>query len=212
MRLGHVFCAKMRSCYDITKPHFTHMTNTHIETREGLPHEMQALLRKYPRDAWPENPNFAASIQKWMSAHEMFRQLGALTQSDSEAFLDGHMDGDLYAARLSYYGNTLLRNLHGHHAWEDRSFFPELEHADPRFARGMGMLESDHAALDALLDRFKRDANRVVQLNQLDPRHMRDDAAAVFADIEKLGRFLRRHLSDEEDLAVPILLHHRMRG
>ena len=32
-----------------------------------------------------------------------------------------------------------------------------------------------------------------------------DQAAAI-------ERFLDRHLNDEEDLAVPILLHHRLRG
>lgn len=188
------------------------MTQTTIETRGGLPREMQALLRDYPRDTWPENPNFAASIQNWMGAHQMFRQLGEITRSDSEDYLDGHLEETRYAARLSHFGNLLLRNLHGHHSWEDRKFFPELKSADPRFAEGLDMLESDHVALDELLERFKSQANRVVQLSQLDPGNIRDEAGAVQATAEQLEAFLHRHLSDEEDLAVPILLHHKMRG
>jgi hypothetical protein len=29
---------------------------------------------------------------------------------------------------------------------------------------------------------------------------------------ETIEAFLRRHLPDEEELAVPIILHHRLRG
>ena len=91
-----------------------------------------------------------------MGAHQMFRQLGAIVQEDSETFLDKGMETDRYAGRLAHFGNLLVRNLHGHHTWEDRSYFPELQAADPRFADGLEMLEGDHAELDALLDRFTR--------------------------------------------------------
>ena len=188
------------------------MTQTSIDTRQGLPFEMQILLRDYPRVTWPENPNLARSTQNWMAAHSMFRQLAEIITQDTQGFLDKSSDPQHYARRLAHFGNLLVRNLHGHHHWEDRDFFPELEAADPRFATGLAMLEGDHAALDALLDRFTRTANRVVQLATLEETQMADEAGPL-ADISAgIERFLHRHLSDEEDLAVPILLHHRLRG
>lgn len=183
-----------------------------IHTRKGLPHEMQALLRDYPRDAWPDHPNFATSIQNWMGAHSMFRRLGNLTKSETERFLDKSRSPEDFAARLSYYGNLLVRNLHGHHTWEDRDFFPELRRADQRFDHGLDTLEKDHDVLDETLDGFSRTANRVVQLIQLDEAQAREEAALLLSSAEDIEGFLARHLTDEEDLVAPIILHHKLRG
>ena len=183
-----------------------------ITTREGLPPEMRTLLRDLPRAGWQAHPAFARSIQNWMGAHQMFRQLGEIVQEDSESFLDKGLETDRYAGRLAHFGNLLVRNLHGHHTWEDREYFPELHAADPRFAGGLEMLEGDHVELDALLDRFTRSSNRVVQLATLEPAQMAGEAGPVRDMAEQLNRFLHRHLTDEEDLVVPILLHHRLRA
>ena len=59
---------------------------------------------------------------------------------------------------------------------------------------------------------FARGANRVVQLATLEPAQMAGDAGPVRDLAERLNGFLHRHLSDEEDLVVPILLHHRLRA
>ena len=105
-----------------------------------------------------------------------------------------------------------MRNLHGHHGWEDRSFFPELAAADPRFEHGLEMLEGDHEALDDVLDRFTRTGNRAVKLIQLDEAQARDEVGALHKITTEIEGFLARHLSDEEDLVVPIILHHKLRG
>lgn len=183
-----------------------------IATREGLPEEMRTLYRDLPREGWQDHPNFARATRNWMGAHLGFRQLAGLLQTETERFLDRETPEDRYAERLGHFGDLLVRNLHGHHAWEDRRFFPELEAADPRFARGLEMLETDHVALDALLDDFTRQANRVVQLSTLDPAQMPDATGPVRDRAEQLDGFLRRHLTDEEDLIVPIVLHHKLRG
>lgn len=188
------------------------MTQYDITTRTGLPPEMQTLLRELPRDGWQEHPHFARSISNWMGAHGMFRQLGDLVREDTESYLNGDEDPQRYAARLAHFGSLLVRNLHGHHGWEDRSFFPDLEAADSRFSRGLEMLETDHVALDALLERFTRGGNRVVQLAQLDPDQIRDEAGGLHGIATEITGFLNRHLTDEEDLVVPILLHHKLRG
>lgn len=188
------------------------MTQTALAKRQGLPDDMALLLGDYPRDAWPDHPNFAASIGNWMGAHTMFRRLGAVVRTEAESFLDNHRDADDFAGRLSIYGNLLVRNLHGHHTWEDRSFFPELGAADHRFDHGLEMLEADHTVLDETLDRFTRTGNRVTKLIQLDRAQARDEAGALHGIAAEIEGYLARHLSDEEDLVVPILLHHKLRG
>ena len=40
----------------------------------------------------------------------------------------------------------------------------------------------------------------------------RDEVGNLHGVAEIIEAFLARHLSDEEELAVPIILHHRLRG
>ncbi|MCR8550706.1 hemerythrin domain-containing protein [Salipiger sp. P9] len=188
------------------------MTQYDITQREGLPNDLQTLLRDLPRDGWEAHPNFARATRNWMGAHQKFRALGTALQGDAEDFLDTRIPEERYAERLAHGGHALVQHLHGHHAWEDHRFFPELEAVDPRFARGLEMLESDHVALDGLLDTLTRQGNRVVQLATLAPAQMGEEARPLRDTLERLNRFLLRHLTDEEDLVVPILLHHKLRG
>ena len=177
-----------------------------------MPEEMHLLLKDYPRDVWGAHPNFKHATEQWLGAHRMFRQLGSIVRQSTEDYLDKSRDPEDYARRLSHYGSHLVGNLHGHHHWEDRSYFPELSAADPRFDAGLEILEKDHEALDGILDQFARGANRVIQLIQLDETAARNEAGAVHEGASKIETLLDRHLTDEEDLAVPIILHHKLRG
>lgn len=188
------------------------MENIQLASRQALPLNMALLLRDYPREAWPDHPNFARSVQNWMGAHQMFRQLGEVSRGETEKYLDGNSAADDFAGRLSVYGNLLVRNLHGHHSWEDRAFFPELAAADPRFEHGLDMLEADHHALDDVLDRFTNTTNRVIKLVQMDEAQARNEAGDVLKLATDIEGYLARHLADEEDLVVPIILHHKLRG
>ena len=179
---------------------------------EDMPSEMQALLRTYPRDSWDAHPGFRDKTKQWLNAHRMFRQLSEAVRTDTERFLDRDQDGGVFASRLSRYGNALVGNLHGHHGWEDRVYFPELSEADARFDRGLEILETDHADLDVVLDDFTRTANRVLKLQHLDEAAAYDEAGQLHQVAGAIEAFLQRHLIDEEELAVPIILHHRLRG
>jgi len=188
------------------------MTHLSIHTRDGWPPEIATLLGDYPREAWNSHPDLAQSTRNWMGAHQGFRALSGLVRSETEGFLDRAREGDDYAGRLSYYGGRLVGNLHGHHTWEDRAFFPEIREVDGRFDQGLETLERDHEALDATIAQLTEEANRVIKLVQLDETQARSEAGALHETASRIERFLERHLADEEDLIVPILLHHRMRG
>lgn len=188
------------------------MTQHILKQRQGLPSEMQILLRDYPREAWPDHPHFARSIQNWMGAHQMFRQLGEIANDNCEAYLDDSISADKFAGAISYYGDLLIKNLHGHHTWEDRVYFPELREADRRFNRGLETLEADHMVLDKTLDEFTKTANRSIKLTQLDEKQAREEVATLHECTKDIQSILKTHLRDEEDLIVPILLHHKMRG
>ncbi len=179
---------------------------------QGLPDEMRLLLEAYPRDSWAAHPGFREKTRQWLGAHRMFRQMVERIRRDAEKYLDAQLAPQDYAGRLSHIGGALVGNLHGHHGWEDRSYFPELSGADPRFDAGLDVLEQDHADLDQVLDEFTRTANRAIKLIQLDEAQARDEIGRLHGVAETIEAFLARHLTDEEELAVPIILHHRLRG
>lgn len=180
--------------------------------KTDMPEEMHSLLKKYPRDEWEAHPGFKEKTKQWMGAHQGFRMLAERVRLDTELLLNKEMALDDYSARLSFLGGRLVGNLHGHHGWEDHSYFPELSAADSRFDAGLELLEQDHSDLDVVLDDFTRQANRVIKLAVLDESQSFDEAGIVHEQAEAIEAFLKRHLSDEEDLAVPIILHHRLRG
>jgi hypothetical protein len=183
-----------------------------LHTRAGLPSELQTLLDDYPREAWSDHPNFALSIQHWLDAHRYFKRMGALLTKETELFLDKNRSANEFGGRLGHYGNQLVHHLHGHHHWEDHDYFPELSAADDRFDRGLDMLETDHTEMDKLLDNFTTTGNRALKLSNLDPQMAYEEAGKLLKTTTAIQTFLDRHLEDEEDLIVPILLHHKMRG
>jgi hypothetical protein len=188
------------------------MTNPVTVRSEGLPDEMRLLLDAYPRDSWGAHPGFREKTRQWLGAHRMFRYMAERIRLDAEGYLDTALVPEDYAVRLSHVGGALVGNLHGHHGWEDHSYFPELSAADPRFDAGLEVLEQDHADLDQVLDRFTRTANRAIKLIQLDETQARDEIGQLHGAAQTIEAFLARHLTDEEELAVPIILHHRLRG
>jgi iron-sulfur cluster repair protein YtfE (RIC family) len=174
-----------------------------LADRQALPEALRLLVDALPRIGWEAHPNFEGLVRFWMERHQGFRQLHGLMTADARGFLE--RDGGLqdWRPRLSHYGGMFLQSLHGHHMIEDHEYFPMLAGLEPRLAGGFEMLERDHQELDVLLRDFADRANAVLRLAVGDGR----EAAAGFAGvIDRLGGFLDRHLTDEEDLVVPVIL------
>ena len=188
------------------------MTQSFDIRTEDMPEEMQLLLRTYPRDGWEAHPGFKEMTRHWLGAHQMFRRLGDLLRTETESYLDKSSAPRDFAARFRNYGGIMVGNLYGHHGWEDSSYFPELSAADPRFDAGLEILEEDHEALDVVLESFTVTANSMLRLIHKNEPSAHDEAGKLHGTIQTIEAFLQRHLSDEEELAIPIILHHRLRG
>ena len=173
---------------------------TDLASREGLPDALRTLLDEYPRSGWQTHANFAGLVAFWLERHMMFRKLCEMLRSDAEQASDGNLDPRSMQARLSRFGGMLVQQLHGHHQIEDMHYFPVLSRQETRLQRGFDILDKDHHALDGLLDRFTRSANGVLQ-GQAEPGHFREEVLSFEA-------LLKRHLEDEEDLIVPVILKH----
>lgn len=186
------------------------MTDLSLQARTGLPDALRVLLEDYPRQAWEAHPNFSGLVQFWLERHMMFRQLLDMLQSDAQGRLNRDMEMREYAARLSRFGGMLVNQLHGHHQIEDHHYFPQLVGLDDRLVRGFEILDKDHHAMDGLLSRFTDAANLV--LREPDDHAAREAVAAFQSELGSFDQMLRRHLNDEEEIIVPVILKHGPAG
>ena len=166
-----------------------------LASRSGLPPEFQLILAEYPRVGWPDHRDFNGLAAFWLDRHLAFRHTMGRLRGDAEALIDRKIAAPAYGKRLQRLGSGLLGDLIGHHQIEDDAYFPQLARLEPRIARGFDMLDADHHALHALIDRFARGANAVLGAGDNDNRQRKAVArfGMILAAFEGL---LSRHLTD----------------
>ncbi|GGE48726.1 hemerythrin domain-containing protein [Actibacterium pelagium] len=176
--------------------------------REGLPDALKVLLNEYPRDIWQAHPGFDGLIRFWLERHMMFRRLMDVLTAETQKRLDKEVDARAYQASVSRFGSMLVGDLHGHHNIEDMHYFPVLAKLDTRVSRGFDILDRDHHALDDILYRYVEAANAVINADAQSTR----ETAKFLDETQSLEALLSRHLIDEEELVVPVILKHGANG
>jgi hypothetical protein len=179
--------------------------------RDGLPDALRVLLRDYPRDIWTGHGNFDGLTRFWLDRHLGFRSLLEQWQAETRRFLDRNAEARTHAVRTLRLGGALVEGLHGHHGIEDAHYFPMLAGLEPRLAKGFDLLDADHQALDRHLGDLTDATNAHLRALTDGGADSRATSGAVLTGLEGFGRFLDRHLLDEEDLVVPVILHHAVR-
>lgn len=175
-----------------------------LDVRTGLPETLRALLDACPRIGWTDHPNFEGLTRFWLERHLMFRQVLDRMLAVTDTLADGGAP-DVGSVQIYRLAELLLGELHGHHRIEDGHYFPELRRLAPALALGFDLLDRDHLALDRALGDFATDTNAVLQSLRAGDRGQ----APRYRDaLVQFRRLLDRHLEDEEDLVVPVLLKH----
>ena len=176
--------------------------------RSALPEEFRIILADYPRDGWAAHPHFGGLAAFWLDRHLNFRAMMARMQQDSALRLDGQIAAQDYGQRLARLGHRFLGELVGHHQIEDTAYFPHLAQLEPGIARGFEVLDADHHALHELIDTFAADANAL--LRERDERAQRELVGGFTPLLARFEHMLGQHLTDEEDLVLPVVLKHRV--
>lgn len=177
-----------------------------LDTRIGWPQDLRFLIDRYPRDMWQEHANLGGMARFWLQRHDMFRELGAMLRDGTGSFREGEMSAAEFQAwfvpRLQFF----LGQLHEHHNVEDHHYFPVFQQAEQRLKRGFEVLERDHEIIHETLAANADSANELLKnLNK------NNDAGRFSADnyanvSDALLTQLMRHLNDEEDLIIPLIL------
>lgn len=176
------------------------MDDLSLFARTGLPDDVAALRTLHPR------PWDAAALGQlarfWLGRHDMFRRYSGLLLPAAEALQSGTLAPADALPSLARPLNAYLGELHGHHAVEDQHYFPAFRAADERLARAFEVLDADHHALDALIHALVDAANDLGS-GRGDPRRTADHLGATLA---RTVAGVARHLDDEEDIVIPLLL------
>jgi hemerythrin-like domain-containing protein len=177
-----------------------------LARRSGWPEDLRVLVSRYPREQWAGHAKLGEMARFWLARHAMFRELTAMIRQIEKEFLAGRLPPQEFAGAFVPRLQFLLSQLEVHHQIEDYHYFPIFRAADARLARGFDVLEGDHHAIHADMARVAETANALLRALAGDADSLRartDDYAAASGTLLK---GLLRHLDDEEDLIVPLIL------
>ncbi|MDZ5697764.1 hemerythrin domain-containing protein [Chelativorans sp. M5D2P16] len=177
-----------------------------LENRSRLPDDLRFLVEKYPREEWRQHANLGEMAQFWLQRHDMFRELSTLLQSGVGEYREGRLEPAAFARWFGPRLRFFLQQLHGHHQIEDMHYFPLFAKAERRLERGFNILDSDHHVIHEALERNSHKARAFLLALQQDADRQRFAADAYADENAGLIAMLDRHLSDEEDLIIPLIL------
>lgn len=184
----------------------------HLERRTGLPADLRFLAEKYPREHWQAHANIHGMANMWLQRHDMFRELGGTLTGAIADYREGRNDAQQFARFFAPRLNFFLGNLDGHHNVEDQHYFPVFAEAETRLKRGFDILDSDHHMIHEGLERNAETANGFLRALQENEDKQRFAADAYADENTRLIAMLTRHLEDEEDLIIPLILERSDRG
>ena len=177
-----------------------------LERRAGLPADLLHLLAKYPRESWAGHDNVHGLASMWLQRHDMFRELGGLLTGAIGDYREGRTDARAFAGFFAPRLRFFLGQLDGHHQVEDMHYFPAFARAESRLKRGFDILDKDHHLIHDALERNAETANAFLRALSADEDRLRFAADGYTAENQRLVAMLARHLADEEDLIVPLVL------
>ena len=177
-----------------------------LARRSGWPEDLRVLVACYPREQWDAHPNLGEMARFWLSRHAMFRELSTAIEQIAALFRAGRIPPQEFARQFVPRLQFMIDQLNVHHQIEDLHYFPIFRAADERLARGFDVLEGDHHHIHADMARTAVTANALLHSLQGGGDTMvrcSDDYADASGVLLK---GLVRHLDDEEDLIVPLIL------
>ena len=158
------------------------------------------LYNKLPPDKW-FGADYAYKTSGWLKVHTNIRKRQRILVQISEAYISGEFDWSEYRSQILKRINMHVLKLHQHHGVEDEGFFPEFVSMYPKLAPAFEILGHDHEYLNELLYKLQ------IQNDQLARSEIEDKALAeeLHKTLVAVTDLLQQHLTDEEDLVIPIL-------
>ncbi len=177
-----------------------------LDKRDGWPDDLRLFLDRFPREVWPTHPNLGERMQFWLGVHHGFRELGEVLSGATLDFRRARVTPERFRQWFLPRVHHLLSHLHTHHQIEDFDYFPILAAAEPRLVRGFSVLEADHETIHKTIAALADATKEFLQIDAADRDGLLSIGDRYANASERLMAQLMRHLDDEEDLIVPLVL------
>ena len=177
-----------------------------LARRSGWPDDLRVLIARYPREQWDAHANLGEMARFWLSRHAMFRELSVAIEQITAQFRAQLLQPAEFARQFVPRLQFMLDQLNVHHQIEDLHYFPIFRAADVRLVRGFDVLEGDHHHIHADMARTAENANALLHAMRADADTLRRCGDDYANSSGALITGLIRHLDDEEDLIVPLIL------
>ena len=158
------------------------------------------LFNKLPPDQW-FSADYAYKTSGWLKVHTNIRKRQRILTQISAGYQSGEYDWAAYRSQMLKRISLHILKLHQHHSLEDEGFFPEFIRMYPQLQAGFEILGRDHVRLDALLDKLQVQ-NDTLARSEVEDKMLAEQLNQTLVDATDL---LSQHLTDEEDLVIPIL-------
>ena len=190
----------------IERPQSADLEALALARRSGWPDDLRVLVARYPREQWDAHANLGDMARFWLSRHAMFRELAGAIEEVTAQFRADRIPPAEFARQFVPRLQFMLDQLNVHHQIEDLHYFPIFRAADSRLARGFDVLEGDHHHIHADMARTAETANTLLQALRAGGDALRRSSDDYADASGALLSGLIRHLDDEEDLIVPLIL------
>lgn len=177
--------------------------NTHVAMRDRLPLAIRPTLLEEAKSDWQKHPRFSGKAGFFMNIHRQLLDGADWLAAQSEQLLEvpeSELRDHTNAIGLTAKTSRLLSFAHGHHEIEDHGYFPQFAQLCPQLDRALSLLDGDHHVLDETLQGVEAAVVRA--------GHGRDQMARLHSQAAALKKIMHRHITDEEDVIIPIFLRH----
>ncbi|MEZ5863922.1 MAG: hemerythrin domain-containing protein [Geminicoccaceae bacterium] len=182
------------------------LTDLDLDHRTGWPPELCVLLDRHPRESWPTAGGIGPTGRFWLQRHDLFRELTRALDMAARELREGRVDAARFVPWFRPRMGFLLQELHGHHRIEDLHYFPVFQAADPRLARGFQVLDADHHTIDRAIAELGTASDTLLRALASTTDDRPGAIAGLATTLPAFLDRLLRHLDDEEDLVIPLLI------
>lgn len=184
----------------------------HVEKRSAISPALRETMFNIPREEWASNPRMYGEPGHWLQIHKGLLTASATLPAWIEQFTqeEDPVRMQAIAQQISGLGNQLVHHAHGHHHIEDHHFFPVFLRMFPQLEHPLELLDGDHKVLAEVLDDLEK-ATAAFPVSPEGSDREKRDAWLKGADIlmpaaKRLDTLFIRHIGDEEEICIPVML------
>lgn len=178
----------------------------HVAMRDGLPSAIRPTLLEETETDWRQHPRYAGKARFFMNIHRNLLDGADSLHGALEQMLDlptGDLGAAIRRSNLTDGATGLINFAHGHHEIEDHGYFPQFVRLYPQLERAMNLMDGDHKVLDEALHGAEHALDEIANSGA-----SRDRIAGLYTHSAALKKVMHRHITDEEEVIIPIFLRH----